>query len=355
MNVQRTRLLSSICLLTIAGLISCHGQTEPKKSQEVTQTIPPRPVNTSDYDPYFIETKYIESDYGPLSITRNILQAKDGNIWLATWEGIVSYDGERFTNHTNKNSLRRWHVFSVMEDSRGNIWFGTIGAGMYVLMGGNTFENLNTSDGLAYDRTGCIYEDTDGVVWIGTERGISRFDGHGFSNYYTPEGGDSDDINTIIQDDSGSFWIGSRGYAHTFDGWNTFTKITREDGSPFTNVRSIIMDKKGDIWLGGNDGLWRYNGEKFTQIETNFTGYIFEDSKGNIWTSSEGQTPGHWKLSRYDAKNLTVGVPRATEILAEENMFFGIEEDADGGIWIGHLRGVYRYNGITTKNFGPSK
>jgi len=323
-------------------ITSCDGQqkvkTQAKERSESTSQ--GAPVSNNDHDPYFIETDYITSEYGPQSITRNILQASDGTIWLASWEGIISYDGKVFINHTNKDKLRRWHVFSVAEDSRGNIWFGTIGAGMYVLMGGNEFENLNTSDGLAYDRTGCIYEDSDGMMWIGTERGISKFDGQGFVNYYTDEGGDSDDINSIIQDESGRFWIGARGNAHYFDG-SEFTKIIREDGSPFTNVRSIIMDRQGDIWLGGNDGLWRYKAGKFTQIGTSFVGYIYEDSKGNIWTST-AETNQIWLLNRYDKASLSSGNITPTQVLREENMFFGIEEDKDGGIWLGTLSGVYR-------------
>lgn len=68
--------------------------------------------------------------------------------------------------------------------------------------------------------------------------------------------------------------------------------ITKKDGKPFTNIRSIIKDKKGNIWLGGSEGLWRYDGNTFTNFTRKFVGYVYEDTKGNIWTSSESANAG---------------------------------------------------------------
>ena len=60
------------------------------------------------------------------------------------------------------------------------------------------------------------------------------------------------------------------------------------------------------------DGLWRYDGSTFTNFTTNFVGYVYEDKKGNIWTSSE--TVRGWALSRYDEKSLSDKKPTVTEI-----------------------------------------
>jgi len=47
----------------------------------------------------------------PRSITRDIFADRAGNFWLATWEGVVRYDGKTFVNFTIKENLRRYHVF----------------------------------------------------------------------------------------------------------------------------------------------------------------------------------------------------------------------------------------------------
>ena len=84
-----------------------------------------------------------------------------------------------------------------------------------------------------------------------------------------------------------------------------------------------------------------------------FVGYIFEDKKGNIWTSS--QTANGWALSRYDEKSLSNERPTVTEIKSEDEvtrrMIFGISEARDGSIWFGALNGVRRYDGNTITDF----
>ncbi len=59
-----------------------------------------------EVDSYFRESNDITTSNGPSSITRNVLQDKKGFIWLATWNGIIRYDGKTFTNFTNKNGLK---------------------------------------------------------------------------------------------------------------------------------------------------------------------------------------------------------------------------------------------------------
>ena len=54
-------------------------------------------------------------------------------------------------------------------------WFGSIGAGLYHF-DGESFTNITTSNGLANDRVHCLYEDSAGRIWVGTNGGISIYD-----------------------------------------------------------------------------------------------------------------------------------------------------------------------------------
>lgn len=322
-----------------------------------------------------IATKTVASSQGPKGIVRTIKQDRKGTIWIASWEGVFKYDGKSFTNVSSKVSSARF--FSVLEDSKGNFWFASIGSGVYYY-DGNSFQNFTTKDGLASDRVGCIYEDINGTIWFGSDGGASRYEPStslmtGFKSFQSfkikeaPSVTESDsvpnsanqkslsevswihnDVNTIIEDNTGKFWIATRGDAAFYDG-RTCTTITRKDGKPFTNVRSIIKDKKGNMWLGGNDGLWRYDGSTFTNFTQQFVGYVYEDKKGNIWTSSESNK-NSWVLSRYDEKSLNNKKPTVTEI-ANKPMIFGILEDDKGYIWIGDVEGVHRYDGKTITDF----
>jgi ligand-binding sensor domain-containing protein len=323
------------------------------------------------------ENKEVITSHGPKAITRNIIQDRKGNIWMASWEGIFRYDRKSFTNITSRVSAARF--FSVLEDSKGNLWFGSIGSGVYYY-DGKSFQNFTIRDGLLNNDVGSIYEDKKGNIWFGVFGGASRYDGKSFQNYIINGDAMNEDrtgktfpdrppyeVNSIIEDKTGRFWFATRGNTFVYDG-KTFTVFTHED-KPFKNVRSVIEDKKGNIWLGGPDGLWRYDGSTFTNFTQKFVGYIIEDKKGNIWASSErgnsqvlalprydGKPFSNqgWTLSRYDGKSLSDKKPTVTEI-ANEPMLFGILESNDGNIWFGALDGVYRYDGTTITSFNGKK
>jgi len=297
------------------------------------------------------ENKGVITSYGPKWITRNIIQDRKGNIWIAAFDGIFRYDGKSFTNITSKVSSARF--FSVLEDSKGNLWFGSIGSGVYYY-DGKSFTNFTTGDGLINNRVGCIYEDKAGNIWFGTENGASRYDGKSFRNYRL-----NGSVNSIIEDKTGKFWFATTGNTFVYDG-KAFTVFTH-NGKPFTNVRSIIENTKGNIWLGGNDGLWRYDGNTFTNFTQKFVGDIIEDKEGNIWTSSEsaaspawdGSLTGNiqsWALTRYDGKSLADKKPTVTEV-TNKGMIFGILADDKENIWFGAFDGVHRYDGKTITDF----
>jgi ligand-binding sensor domain-containing protein len=336
-------------------LASCKGQNHTDQSENNKNQIGSEfssILNVVKSDTLFVNN-------APNSITRSIIQDKAGNIWFATFEGIFKYDGNSFANISKEVSQSRF--FSVLEDRKSNLWFGSIGSGVYYY-NGKTFRNLTTNDGLINNEVVCIYEDKIGNIWFGTNGGISTYDGKYFRNYML--NGDTiiedntgkyipnlrrpmNEVNSIIEDKTGKFWFGTRGSTFIYDG-KTFNTIT-QNGKPFTNVRWIIEDNNGNIWLGGNDGLWCYDGIVFKNITKDFVGYIYEDKNGNIWTSSK--SAGGWALSRYEITFFYFKKRTVTEIKTGEGMFFGILEDSDGNIWSGKLDGVYRYDGNTLDFF----
>src|ERR1700722_9968527 len=79
------------------------------------------------------ETKGVITSHGPKWITRNIIQDRKGNIWIAAFDGIFRYDGKSFINITSKVTSARF--FSILEDRKGNLWFGSIGSGGYCFEG----------------------------------------------------------------------------------------------------------------------------------------------------------------------------------------------------------------------------
>lgn len=286
----------------------------------------------------------------PMSMVRNVKQDRNGNILIASYLAVFRYDGTSFTNLTGKISSPRFSSFwDVLEDRKGNLWFGTKDSGVYYY-NGESFRHFTAKDGLGSNSALHIYEDKAGNIWFGTGDGASRYDGKSFRNFTTKDGLPNNVINTFMEDKTGKLWIGTRGEACFYDG-KTFTVFKNKDGKAFSNIWSIIEDKKGNIWFGDVDGLWRYDGSTFTNVSQRGAYAIIEDKRGNIWTTGEVNVKV-WALSRYDQKSLYNKKPAVTEIMSGERMeFLGILEANDGSIWFGSGTGVHRYDGKTVTDF----
>src|SRR5688572_12307957 len=114
------------------------------------------------------ETKDVITSYGPNTSVRTIRQDRKGNIWLASNEGIIRYDGKSFTNITGNLSSNRF--FSVLEDKKGNFWFGNYGSGVYYYdekslpTAQASFQHFTTKQGLVNNQVSTIYEDKAGNI-----------------------------------------------------------------------------------------------------------------------------------------------------------------------------------------------
>ena len=304
------------------------------------------------------ETKDVITSQVPFSMVRNVKQDRNGDILIASYKGVFRYDGKSFTNITSAISSPSF--WDVLEDRKGNLWFGTKDSGLYchpsasLRTGGKSFLHYTTRQGLASNMAPHIYEDRAGNIWFGA----SRYDGKSFRNFSTKDGFPSNSIRLLLEDKTGKLWFGAQGEnMFVYDG-KAFTVLKNKDGKAFNNVWSIIEDKKGSIWFGDVDGLWRYDGSVFTKVSQRGAYAIIEDKKGNIWTTGSVNPPGGrvWALSRYDQKSLYNKKPAVTEIMSINGTgaLCGILEANDGSIWFGALgpeSGVYHYDGKTITTF----
>ena len=324
--------LISTLFLMFVFCSSCGGQNQPYPPPDIIRS----------------ETKDSVSFYGPTQMVRNVKQARNGDILIASWTGVWRYDGKLFTNITS--SISSPSFWDVLEDRKGNLWFGTRDSGVYCY-NGKSFLHYTTRQGLASNMALHIYEDRAGNIWFGA----SRYDGKSFQNFTTKDGLPHNGGTAIMEDKAGKLWIATGDGPCFYDG-KTFTVLKNKDGKLFKNVWSIIEDKKGSIWFGDVDGLWRYDGSTFTKVSQRVAFAIIEDKKGNIWTTGEVRPNGYWGLSRYDQKFLYCK-PTVTEIMTRKGpgMLCGILEANDGSIWFGALgaiiSGVFRYDGKIITDF----
>lgn len=134
------------------------------------------------------------TNYKPDSIQsfRSILERENGRLlFLSTFHGVYSFDGNTFTNFTDKIGIKGEKLTSMIEDKAGNLWFGqrydpleNLEEGGVWRYDGKSLQHLTTKDGLSNNGVFCILEDNDGNLWFGTSNtGLCRYDGKLFTDF----------------------------------------------------------------------------------------------------------------------------------------------------------------------------
>ena len=90
--------------------------------------------------------------------------------------GVSMYDGKTFTHFTEKEGLSSNYVLSILEDSQGNLWFGTDGGGGVSMYDGKTFTHFTEKEGLSKLCYAPSWRISHGNLWFGTEELDARSD-----------------------------------------------------------------------------------------------------------------------------------------------------------------------------------
>ncbi|HEY0199715.1 MAG TPA: two-component regulator propeller domain-containing protein [Rhodanobacter sp.] len=102
-----------------------------------------------------------------------IAQGPDGTVWTGGDNGLNSINDGHITSYPRLNGLSNIWIVSLYFDSKGILWIGTFGQGLFRLEDGH-FTQYNTHDGLQSDSVYSILEDTAANLWIGSDNGISQ-------------------------------------------------------------------------------------------------------------------------------------------------------------------------------------
>ena len=349
------KLISLILLLTLN--FSC---AENKKT--VHETIKSELVNTSKTD----TLKFISG-------IRAIFQDSKGDYWIGSHkEGVSRFDGKLFEYFTTNDGLTDNQIRSIQEDKNGNIWIAT-GNGVNSF-NGEKFTNYPTE----INPQKSDWNTTSGNLWFnaGTNQGVYRYDGKqmnylAFPNPKDIGTGNLYAVTGISKGKNKMVWFGTYAGVFGYNG-NRFTTINDEtlrltEESEKIHVRSIFEDSQGRLWIGNNGiGVILKNGDSIinfskeqgklipmnefkANIKNNQTAQntglqavfaIAEDSEGNIWFGDRDS--GAWK---YDGKTLT---NYKIDPKLNSQMIWNIYEDHNKNILFGMAEGgVYKFNGET--------
>ena len=311
-----------------------------------------------------------------------ITQTTDGYIWIATFSGLVRFDGVRFVAWTpiRGEHLPSFKITTVLGARDDSLWIGT-GSGLARLKNGHvtTYPDINGYiNGVVEDRTGTIwvarsrgtgpvckvtefetrcYGQADGFpfqhsnaivegasrdIWIGSYVSLARWNQGSLSIRAVPALNGSEGtngINSLAAAEDGTLWVGTArpgpggGLQRIVENkWKPL--ITNELDSSTLAVNALLLDREGMLWVGTNQGVYRIYNNAFDRfgsadgLSGNFVNGFFQDREGNVWIST------------------TKGIDRFRDLrVVNFSQHEGLSADAvdsvlaarDGTVWIGNL------------------
>lgn len=227
------------------------------------------------------------------------------------------------------------------------------------------FQEISIADGLSNNRISQIIQDTTGYIWIGTLKGLNRYDGYEFKRYISlPEDSQSlssSVITSLFVDRSGKLWVGTEGGGlNAFEETkNKFIRYLNDPDNPQTIISNwvncITEDREKNLWIGTRGGISVFNtiknkfiasyrkGRQSGDLKSDYVKSIKTDSRGIIWIATfDGG------LYRYDdQRNRFISYQHSSNEsdYKKKNKLSSICIDRNDVIWVGSYgRGLGVFN-----------
>ncbi len=303
-------------------------------------------------------------------IVYSFLKDRSGLYWIGTNGGGINKLNPhkrdfRFLYHDkSEKSLPEDTVVSMLVDSSGDFWIGTYNNGLWRFPGEgsdsfvhNWMPDEDDPFALSHQNVHTILEDSEGNLWIGSLGGLDQFNretedfdhhslkGLGFDENLEPI------IYDMVEDPDGTFWIGtySSGVIHWTPEEGILKVYSYDKKNPALSnnlVNSLLIDHEGTLWVGTNRGLNRYDRESDqfityfhdihnpASLSSNYISTLYEDMFQNLWIGTDG-----------GGLNLLDPVSESFSFLTRQdgliaNQIQSIQEDSRNQLWIGTINGL---------------
>lgn len=189
----------------------------------------------------------------------SVVAATDGSLWVGTADaGLSHIEPKRTTRFTTKNGLPSDTILALFEDRRGVLWVGTNG-GLTRVVNGKVDPDGRMRNGLR-ESVSAISESRDGSIWVGMhERGIARISAGRVETFTTRNGLSSNAVMAIREDSTGAIWIGTLGGGLNRYKNGQITVLRSRQGLQDDTVFAILEDRRGNLWMSSNKGIFRAN------------------------------------------------------------------------------------------------
>ena len=195
-----------------------------------------------------------------------------------------------------------------------------------------------------------ILQSHDGYLWLGTQRGLVRFDGVRFTPF---DGGDGISlentwVRSLLEDEQHNLWIGTNdsGLIKLRNG--AMTQYSVGHGFPSEGVHCLITGRNGELWACTPNGLVRISDAKFTAyteqqgLSTNNIRGACVAPDGKVWSGGDSTELNIWDGARFTRYPLSLPKQATVRAILCAN---------DGAVWVGTTNGLIRIKGGAARRF----
>jgi len=283
------------------------------------------------------------NETGSLCKAPELIQAKDAHSRVN--------NPQNFSSYSILQGLRHDQIRSMAQDKAGNIWLGTDdGLTRY---DGKYFSHYTTDQGLPHNLILSVCIDIDENLWIGSfGGGVTRYDGKSLYTFTDSSGLVNDVVNCIFEDSKGNIWFGTAGGVTVYSG-KSFTAYTVDQGLCHNYIKSIVEDNAGRIWISTNDaGISVWDGRSFSNyseregLPDNHIHSMYKDRDENIWLGSYRQ-----KLVAFNGSDF-ISYAQNQDDSPGSDLVRTMIQDSTGNLWIGTEQGgISVFNGKYLINY----
>jgi signal transduction histidine kinase/ActR/RegA family two-component response regulator/streptogramin lyase len=355
------------------------------------------PDEANALDPAKFVRQYVHRSWDideglPGSSVSGLVQTDDGYLWIGTRNGLVRFDGARFTvfNRMNTPAFKSNVITVVYKAGNDVLWIGTDNGLVRLEQG--AFTRYSVEDGLASNFVTSVAVGPDSRVVVATARGLARqfsdspvrfsnlggsepgftgrvfFDREGRLNFgslrrasrlvdgklesltlLNPPAGLL--LTSAYEDRDGGIWFG------TSAGLRRLNGTTIEPfGPPLPGaaINDILVDHDGSIWVGldgagiarlrGNKTKWEFYTAK-QGLSNDFVQVLFEDREHNIWAGTSGGGLNNFYVGKFTAFGIAEGLPG--------DIVYAILGDRQGNPWGGTNNGLLHVGPAGIVSFTP--
>lgn len=257
-----------------------------------------------------------------------------GNLWVSTTDGLLRVRDSKFLALGNSEGLADT-TFVVTEDSKGRIWAGTEGRGLFRIGRDGRIDQPVAE--LSTASVSALLPDAKGGLWVGTfGDGLYRVQAEAIEHYGAEAGLSGIQVVALEEGRDGQIYVGTNQGTDRFD-----TATGRAKPIPELAGRKTIhlrLGRDGSLWASGNRGLIQYKDGEVRRWTTDdglpadLVSATHEDERGVIWVLTRDA-----KLTRLDGDSLfTFRDPSYIPLLSA----FMILEDSARTLWISGPEGL---------------